>query len=222
MAVVDDGVALPASEDLLVPRSTAPMRDWPHATVVAWAQAGSGEAYDVLYEGWWPRIFNYLYRLTGDPNKAEDLTQDAMLKAYLNLGRTKPGLRWNAWLYRIATNVFLDSARHEALVKWQAWEAFISVFHPSQVAPDRPDRDAVLVEDREEIRQLLSQLPPKYRLCLELREYADLSYDEIAATLCTTRAAVKSLLFRAREEFRTVYRQEAADPERVMPAFRGR
>ena len=69
-------------------------------------------------------------------------------------------------------------------------------------------------EDTEEVGLLLRQMHPKYRLCLLLREYHDLSYDEIAEVLVTTRAAVKSLLFRAREEFRQVYRRAERQPGR--------
>jgi len=58
---------------------------------------------------------------------------------------------------------------------------------------------------------------PKHRECLVLREYLDLSYDEIAARLTTTRAAVKSLLFRAREEFRQLYLKSDRQPGRARP-----
>ena len=179
--------------------------EWNERTAIAFAQAGDHSAFEWIYGQYETQISNYVYRLMGSAEDAYDLTQDTFLKAYLALPKTSDDLRVGAWLYRIATNVCLDELRHRRLVKWQPWEAFISVFHPSQVARDSPERDCLDRETTEEVRLILDRLRPEYRLCLILREYHDLSYDEIAEALATTRAAVKSLLFRAREEFRRVW-----------------
>lgn len=173
--------------------------------VVARAQAGDHIAFEAIYNQYQIPIYNYVYRLMGNAEDAFDLTQDTFLKAYQALPRTSHDLRVGAWLYRIATNVCLDQLRHRKLIKWQPWEAFIAVFHPAQVGRDNPEGDVLDKENQEEVQLVLDRLHPKYRMCLILREYQDLSYDEIAEVLHTTRAAVKSLLFRAREEFRQVY-----------------
>ncbi len=185
------------------------------AALIARAQAGDHAAFEAIFNQYQTQIYNYIYRLMGSAEDANDLTQDTFLKAYLALPKTSDDLRIGAWLYRIATNVCLDELRHRKLVKWQPWEAFISVFHPSQVAKDSPERDCINQENQEEVQLILRRLHPKYRLCLILREYHDLSYDEIAEVLNTTRAAVKSLLFRAREEFRQVYRTVERQPGRA-------
>lgn len=180
------------------------------------AQAGDHVAFESLFNQYQTAIYNYIYRLMGSAEDAYDMTQDTFLKAYLALPKTSDDLRVGAWLYRIATNVCLDELRHRKLVKWQPWEAFISVFHPSQVAKDSPERDCIDRENTEEVQLILDKLHPKYRMCLVLREYHDLSYDEIAEVLTTTRAAVKSLLFRAREEFRQVYAKVERQPGRAI------
>ena len=185
------------------------------AALIARAQAGDHGAFEALFTQYQTAIYNYVYRLMGSAEDAYDLTQDTFLKAYLALPKTSDDLRVGAWLYRIATNVCLDELRHRKLDKWQPWEAFVAVFHPSQVAGDSPERDCIARENTEEVQLLLARLHPKYRLCLILREYQDLSYDEIAAVLNTTRAAVKSLLFRAREEFRQVYAKAERQPGRA-------
>ena len=184
------------------------------AVLIARAQAGDHAAFESIFNQYQTAIYNYIYRLMGSAEDAYDLTQDTFLKAYLALAKTSDDLRVGAWLYRIATNVCLDELRHRKLVKWQPWEAFISVFHPSQVAKDSPVKDTIDREDSEEVQLILAKLHPKYRLCLILREYHDLSYDEIADCLTTTRAAVKSLLFRAREEFRQIYATTARKPRK--------
>jgi RNA polymerase sigma-70 factor (ECF subfamily) len=185
------------------------------AVLIARAQAGDHAAFEQIFTQYQTAIYNYIYRLMGSAEDAYDMTQDTFLKAYLALPKTSDDLRVGAWLYRIATNVCLDELRHRKLVKWQPWDAFISVFHPSQVAKDSPERDCIDREDNEEVQLILQKMHPKYRMCLVLREYHDLSYDEIAEVLNTTRAAVKSLLFRAREEFRQVYGKVERQPGRA-------
>ena len=188
------------------------------AALIARAQAGDHAAFEAIFTQYQTAIYNYIYRLMGSAEDAYDMTQDTFLKAYLALPKTSDDLRVGAWLYRIATNVCLDELRHRKLVKWQPWEAFVSVFHPSQVAKDSPERDCINSENNEEVQLILEKMHPKYRMCLILREYHDLSYDEIAEVLSTTRAAVKSLLFRAREEFRQVYAKVERQPGRAAEA----
>jgi RNA polymerase sigma-70 factor, ECF subfamily len=188
------------------------------ADLIARARAGDHAAFEQLFTQYQTPIYNYIHRLMGSAEDAYDMTQDAFLKAYLALPKTSEDLRVGAWLYRIATNLCYDELRHRKLVKWQPWEAFLSVFHPTQVAEDSPEREFVHTEDGEEVQLLLQKLHPKYRTCLVLREYHDLSYDEIAEVLSTTRAAVKSLLFRAREEFRQVYARTERQPGRAAVA----
>jgi RNA polymerase sigma-70 factor, ECF subfamily len=197
------------------------------AALIARARAGDHGAFEALFTRYQTPIYNYILRLLGPQRgrggsggqsaseDAYDLTQDVFLKAYLALPRTSEDLKVGAWLYRIATNLCYDELRHRKLIKWQPWETFIAVFHPSQVAKDNPERESVLQENAAEVQALLDQLPPKYRTCLILREYQELSYDEIAEVLHTTRAAVKSLLFRAREEFRQRHARTDRQPGRL-------
>jgi RNA polymerase sigma-70 factor, ECF subfamily len=188
------------------------------------------EVFQRLFAQYEQPIYQYVYRLLGDAEDARDFTQDAFVKAYRKLPETlaKGEFQAQAWLYRIATNVCLDELRHRKLVKWQAWESFVSLFHPSQVARDNPERDALQEETRHEVEMVLDRLSPRYRAALVLREYHGLGYEEIADVLGTTRTAVKTLLLRARESFRFHYVKthpklaaEARGP-RVLPRLLGR
>jgi RNA polymerase sigma-70 factor, ECF subfamily len=178
--------------------------------LIARAQAGDHYAFEAVFNAYQNAIYNFVYRVMGDPQDAYDLTQNTFLKAYLALPKTSADLKVSAWLYRIATNVCLDVLRHRKLVRWERWETFLSVFHPTQVARENPEGDVLSLETSADIDLVLARLHPTGRMCLVLREYHDLSYDEIAEVLNTTRAAVKSLLFRAREDFRRIV---ARDPE---------
>lgn len=177
--------------------------------LVAQAQNGDQSAFEEIFTQRQAQIYNFIYRMMGSPDDAYDMTQDTFLKAYLALPRTRPGeLKLGPWLFRIATNVCLDELRHRQLIKWHPWEVFVSVFHPSQVAKDNPVQDCLAQETSEEAQAVLNQLHPMYRTCLLLREWHSLSYDEMAHILNTTRAAIKSRLFRARVEFGECWKRQ--------------
>ena len=197
----------------------------------AFAHTPDTEAlYARLFEQYEQPIYQYVYRLLGDSEDARDFTQDAFLKAYRKLPETlaKGNFQPQAWLYRIATNVCLDELRHRKLLKWQPWESFVSLFHPTQVARDNPERDAIQTETRNEVGLVLEKLSPRYRAALVLREFHGLGYEEIADVMGTSRTAIKTLLLRARESFRLHYVKihpqlaaEARGP-RVLPRSMGR
>ena len=201
------------------------------ATPVAEVSAESAEeVFQRLFAQYEQPIYQYVYRLLGDAEDARDFTQDAFVKAYRKLPETlaKGEFQAQAWLYRIATNVCLDELRHRKLVKWQAWESFVSLFHPSQVARDNPERDALQTETKHEVEIVLEKLSERYRIALVLREYHGLGYEDIADIMGTTRTAVKTLLLRARESFRLHYAKlhpllaEQARGPRVLPRAMGR
>lgn len=181
------------------------------------AQLGDQGAFSQIYIRYQDRIYNYVYRMMGNPEDALDFTQETFMKAYCAFPQTSHDLRVGAWIYRIATNTCLDELRHRRLIKWQSLYAQPENLNEllQIVSSDRaynPEGAFLDKENSEEIQATLDRLHPKYRVCLILREYQGLSYDEIAEVLKSTRAAVKSLLFRAREEFRQVYARTDRKP----------
>ena len=206
----------PAAPAELLPPTPAAVEWSDQYATIALAQAQDHAAFEAVFERYHERIFNFVMRMMGgNTADAEELTGDVFLKAYLSLPRTDESIRYDSrlqsWLFRLAYNRCLDEHRHRKLVQWQSLGAWLSVFHPSQVADagDEPER-AVLGHERravlhEEVQRVLDQLKPIYRACLVLKEYFEYSYDQIAAVLKTTRAAVKSLLHRARQSFAALW-----------------
>ena len=146
-----------------------------------------------------------LVRLTGDPALAEDLAQETFVKAYRAIGKTSRDLRVAAWLHRIASNACLDVLRRRQRLRWLPWDGpkhdHLLVSDPA----DDPERAAVGAEARAAVRRALAAVSPRHRRALTLREYEGLSCAEISQVMGLSRAAVKSLLFRARLELRAVY-----------------
>ncbi len=175
-------------------------------TLVERAQAGDAAAFEAIFSQYKEPIYNYVLRLIGNSEDAYDLTQETFLKAYRGLPKTTPDLNFSAWLYRIATNTCRDELRRRRIIKWHPWDDMVAMFYSKQENPDNPEKETLRKELQEIIQGVLDKLPYRYRTCLILREYEGLSCEQIAQVLGTSRSAVKSLLFRAREEFRVHYR----------------
>jgi RNA polymerase sigma-70 factor, ECF subfamily len=182
--------------------------------VIEGVQAREDVAFDDIFAEYQDRIYNCVYRLMGNREDAYDLTQETFLRAYAALPKVTGELKVGPWLYRIATNLCMDQLRRRKLIRWEPLDSLLSVFSPKSVAKDSPEGETLRTESREMVHRVLEKLPPKYRACLVLREYQDMSCEEIAEVMGTTRSAVKSLLFRAREEFRVVHEKL----ERHVPA----
>ena len=173
--------------------------------VIEGIQAREDVVFDDIFEAYQDRIYNCVYRLMGNSEDAYDLTQETFLRAYSALPKINGELKVGPWLYRIATNLCMDQLRRRKLIRWEPLDNLLAVFHPKQGAKDGPEGETLRQESREMVHRVLEKLPPKYRTCLVLREYQDMSCEEIAEVMGTTRSAVKSLLFRSREEFRQVH-----------------
>jgi RNA polymerase sigma-70 factor (ECF subfamily) len=164
------------------------------------ARLGSEAAFSSIFERFQAPLVNYLYRLVGDWDNANDLAQDTFLKAYNALPRTDETLQISPWLYRIATNTALDSLRRRKRITWVPFKIEMEPVAPqSDYAPRHADKDA--------IQQALEAVPADQRTCLVLNMYQGLSYKEIADTLGITVNLVAVRIFRGREKFVEAYKK---------------
>lgn len=170
--------------------------------LVGRARAGDQVAFARLFEQYHAPILNYLHRMVGDRALAEDLTQDAFVKAWNALAGTRPDLAFKPWLYRIATNTAISQLRRRKIVQWVPFLAGHD--HASGESVERT------VGRRQDIQQSLEKLPKHYAAVLLLRHYQGLSLAETAEALGITENAAKLRLFRARKAFAEVY--QTADP----------
>lgn len=168
----------------------------PATSVVAHA------AFDELYAAYKTPLYNYIYRLVGDREQADDLLQETFVKVYRALDKVPDGDGRTPWLYRIATNTCYDALRRRRLIAWLPWSKG-GVAEPACDEGNPGERYAA----GEEIHDALRQLPPTLRAPLLLHAVQGLDYDDIARTLGISRAAVKMRISRARAAFRAAYRQ---------------
>lgn len=164
------------------------------------ARAGSETAFSALFERFQTPIVNYIYRLVGDWDAANDLAQDTFLKAYNSLPRTDEALQISPWLYRIATNTALDSLRRRKRITWVPFKAEMEPPAPqSDPAPRHAESNA--------IQEALSHVPADQRTCLVLNMHQGMSYKEIATTLGISVNLVAVRIFRGREKFIEAYKK---------------
>lgn len=170
--------------------------------LVGRARAGDQVAFAHLFEQYHAPVLNYLHRMVGDRALAEDLTQDAFVKAYNALPGTRPDLAFKAWLYRIATNTAISHLRRRRIVQWLP---FLGDQH--HAGGESIERSVTRQHD---VEQALAKLPRHYAAVLLLRHYQGLSLAETAAALDITENAAKLRLFRARKAFAEVYQDPDA------------
>lgn len=172
---------------------------------VSRAKAGDQAAFEAIVQRYERPIYSFIYRMMGNADDAADLTQDCFVRAYRSLGKTNNELNVSAWLHRIASNACLDVLRRRQRIRWLPWDNARHEPLLGSADGDSPERQALATETSAIVQETLSQMSPRNRAALIMREYEGMSCDEIGDVLGLSRSAVKSVLFRGREEFRKLY-----------------
>jgi RNA polymerase sigma-70 factor, ECF subfamily len=169
----------------------------PLADLVARAQHGDRVALGELIHETQGRVYNLAYRMLGNPQEAEDLTQEIFVRMWRALPHFRGDSKFTTWLHTIATNACLNrkrSLRRQLETELDAQDALETL--PSQ---DHGPVQGVLEEDeRTRLWEMVERLPEKYRLVLALFYQQQLSYQEIAQVLTLPLGTVKAHLNRAR------------------------
>lgn len=169
------------------------------------------EAYGELVRRYQNRVLNLLEHLVGRGHqKAEDLTQDVLMRVWRARGTYKPGSKFSTWLFTIANNVASNARRSQARKK----EVQVtSDSADSQAAPTlnemapassgtMPAQRVDKMELQDVVRAAVDQLPDRQRLAVLLKSFENASYADIAEIMELTPQAVKSLLSRARNNLK--------------------
>lgn len=172
-------------------------------------KAGDDQSFELLLRKYRIPLVNFLYRMVRDTAVAEDLAQEVFLRVYRAREDYAPSAKFTTWMFRIATNLALNSVRdnrHRQLEismdqPVDSGEEEI----PALEVPDRaPNVEQHLVarSRAEMVVKAIHALPEKQRAAVLLHKYQELDYDEIARVLECSESALKSLLFRAYETLR--------------------
>jgi len=179
-------------------------------------KAGDEASFDLLLRKYRLPLVNFLFRMVRDAATAEDLAQEVFLRVYRARKQYSPSAKFTTWLFRIATNLALNSVRDN---RHRRADVSIDVKAEEDEAPrELPAREMRIDEhmierDRSElIRRAVAALPEKQRAAVLLHKYEEMDYGEIAKVLECSESALKSLLFRAYETLRVQLAPLVAQP----------
>lgn len=186
------------------PIVTGPGADESDLSLVRRVQRGDKGAFDLLVLKYQHKVVKLVMRYVRSPAEAEDIAQEAFIKAYRALPQFRGDSAFYTWLYRISINTAKNAlaARERSPVEYDldlqdnesSWEAQSRLRDP-----DTPEGLVLTEEIRQTVNSAIEQLPEDLRTAIVLRELEGLSYEEIAATMECPVGTVRSRIFRARE-----------------------
>lgn len=166
---------------------------------------GDMSAFELIVLRYKDAIFNFIYHFVADYHLAQDISQETFLRVLKNAGRYKSRDCFKTWLYRIAANLcknqLRDRNRHRTMSLDDPALDIESLNRNSYLTPD-------IIYEKEEIREMvknaLELLPEDQRVTIIMREYQGLSYEEIASVMNCSLGAIKSKIFRARQNIKKI------------------
>ena len=169
--------------------------------LVEQAKMGDEKAFSSLLNRYRDSIYFMLLKMVNNTSDAEDLPIEAFGKAFRFIDSFTPEYAFSTWLFRIATNNCIDFIRKKQLSPPPIDQAQEDVDNMTvNIQSDLPDPEERLINAQETavLREIVSQLKPRYRKLIELRYFKEYSYEEIAAEMNLPIGTVKARLFRAK------------------------
>ena len=167
---------------------------------------GNQEAFGEIVTLFQQRLYQVCYRMLGNAQEAEDIAQEAFVRAYVNIHTYDQKRKFSTWLYRIATNLCIDRIRKKKP------DYFLDATVPgtdglnmySQIAAsgDLPEEEVERMETQDRVQYEISRLPDKYRTVIILRYMEELPLQEISDILELPLGTVKTRVHRGREALR--------------------
>jgi len=179
----------------------------PEVVLMLEFQKGDTGSFETLLRKYFPRIFNYTYRLVGSRETAEDLTQETFVRVYRAASSYLPRAKFQTWLFTIARNLALNELRRlkRKTISLDADREGKDGRMQRQMADPSAypaDKQLLLKERQQQIQAAIASLPENQRSAVMLRRFEGFSYEQIAAALGLSVSAVKSLLSRAKENLK--------------------
>ncbi len=175
--------------------------------LIAECQAGSRDAFDRLISKYQRRVYTFAYRLTGNAEDAADVAADVFVRLYTSLGSFRGQSSFVTWLFRVVTNIYLDSRKRKRVRQTQSLDEVIELEESSvqrQYDDDSPTPHEI-AEGKERtaaLQQAIASLPEYQRVMIVMYHVDGMAYEEIAEALEMPIGTVKSRLNRARMALR--------------------
>lgn len=176
--------------------------------------SGDIEAFETLIQSHQKRVYNIALRMTGNPEDAQELAQDAIVRAFTSIGKFRGDSSFSTWLYRITINVctdFLRKRRKTTVISMEQGPVSNENNQGIQIEEEAPGPDELAEKKqlKELVREAIDLLSDEHKQVLILRDIMDMSYKEIANTLNVNEGTIKSRLNRARAGLKKIIMQRA-------------
>lgn len=163
--------------------------------LVVRTRSGDTEAFGEIVRRYQGSVFNVCLRMMGERFAAEDMAQEAFIRAFQRLDRYDPDRPFGPWIRTVAANLCLNQLKRAGPVQVALED---ERDQPLRAGPGGPEQQLQGRQAVELMRAAIAELPPHYRAVIELRHYQEMSYAEIARSLGLPLSDVKSHLYRAR------------------------
>jgi RNA polymerase sigma-70 factor (ECF subfamily) len=179
--------------------------EWSDETAVAKARAGDADGFRTLVERHSRPLFRLAFRMTGNEQDAEDVVQEALLRAFRQIGRFDERASFRTWLHRITVNCSLDVVRARKRRSESSGPAYGETDDPMQLLPasdPTPDRLAMSVEARRRIAEAMEELTASERAAFVLRHFEGMCIEDLSHMLGLRPGAARNAVFRAVQKLR--------------------
>ena len=183
--------------------------------------AGKESAFEDLVHRYEKKVYSLCYKYVGNQEDALDLAQESFLRVYRSLSRFRFDAAFSTWVYRLTVNTCLDFMRQQKNKASLSLDAPLRLAEGEEVPREVADRGPSPVEELErkelrgEILRALEELPEEQRIPIVLKEFQDLSYEEIADLLQIPLGTVRSRISRGRLKLKTILLQRELLPARL-------
>lgn len=183
------------------------------------AQQGDSNAFGELIMAYEKFVFNVACKMFSNQEDAADIAQEALIKAYKNIDKFDFNSSFSTWLYRITTNTCIDEMRKRKgketySIDEEDEESGLSI----QIKDTSPDASETVIQQEtvSEVRRAIDKLSDEHKTVIILRDFQDLSYEEVAETLGINVGTVKSRLARARKNLKDIILKDREQKEKVL------
>ncbi len=166
---------------------------------------GNRRAFTELMHRYQKRVYWVARRIVGSHAAADDVVQEAFIKAYLGLGEFRGDASFFTWIYRIAVNLSLNAIRKGQVMSYLRQSDIMNMILPSE---EHPGDELEQQESESLVQRAIATLPEKQKAVFVMRYYDEMSYDEISAVLKTSVGGLKANYFHALKKVQEFVKRE--------------
>jgi RNA polymerase sigma-70 factor, ECF subfamily len=173
------------------------LHEQPDSEIVRQIQSGDAAAFDELMRRYKRPVVNFIFRMLGNAQDADDVAQDVFVRVYQNLDTYRPETKFSTWLFALARNAAIDRIRWRSRHRTESIESAPELIASSGTAEEVNTR-----EIGDQIAAAIAKLPEDQKTAIVLCEFHGMSYAEIAGVMRCSEKSVESRLYRAKQTLR--------------------